>query len=61
MGQAKRRGTPEDRAALAIAWDEAHREDKRRFPPPPVPMRRNHGKAWLALAASLSLTLPLKR
>lgn len=54
MGQAKRRGTPEERAALALAWDEAHLEDRERFPPASIP-RQSPGKDWSAVAAMLAL------
>lgn len=53
MGQAKDRGTREERIALALAWDEAHREDRERFPSP-VPHQTN-GRGWLAVAAMLAL------
>lgn len=52
MGQAKRRGTPEDRSAIAIAWDEARQEDRERFPPPS--RRRDRGAGWLVLVAALA-------
>lgn len=54
MGQAKRRGTPDERRELAIAWDDAHREDRERFPPLPRPRRRERGAGWLVLAAALA-------
>ena len=52
MGQAKRRGTTEERRELAIAWDEAHREDRERFPPPPQISRT--GKSWLPILAAIA-------
>lgn len=55
MGQAKRRGTPEERAALAIAWDEAYREDRERFPPAPISHIRDHGKSWMPVLEALAL------
>ena len=55
MGQAKRRGTPDERTALAIAWDEAIKEDRRRFPPSQI-QRARPGKNWMAVAAMLALT-----
>ena len=58
MGQAKNRGTREERIALALAWDEAHAEKWRREHPQGVPSRHPHTPglnriALLALAAGL--------
>ena len=54
MGQANRRGTPDEGRELAIAWEEAHREDRRRFPPPQLP-RSHPSKDWTAVAALLAI------
>jgi hypothetical protein len=55
MGQAKRRGTPDERRELAIAWAEAHREDSKRFPPPPPPRVYSEKHGWMTIAAALAL------
>jgi hypothetical protein len=57
MGQAKNRGTREERIALAQAWEEAHAEKGRREQPF-VPGRHVHTPtlnriALLAMAAGL--------
>ena len=40
MGQAKNRGTRDERIALALAWDEAHAEKWRPEPHRPAGPRR---------------------
>lgn len=59
MGQANNRGTWDERRELATAWDEAHKEDRERFPPPESPHPNLTG-SWGAIAA-LALALNMRR